>query len=118
MKSKILIYIFISLFSFCSGKRENASNSNNYENTCNIINDTLRLNYYKPFIKNHSLETIDKLKNFVQVTPKVNYIADSLQHYNFKINKNYLDITIDSCKYKKNLYVSTIFINKKVVIKI
>lgn len=84
---------------------------------CKIIKDTLNVNYNENIVRDYSIKKLNKLENFKKEILIVNYDADSLQRYSFLINQKRIDITIDSCVYKKNKFISTFFINKKAVSK-
>lgn len=105
----ILLHIFLVI---------NSCNQNKIipkSELCNIIKDTLKINNDDVFLGRYSIENFNELIDLDKILVDVNYTADSLQRYNFKINKYEFNITIDSCVYKKNKFVSTFFINKKYI---
>lgn len=112
-KINIFLTLIILILLSCNQKKLDTKTDSFVE--CNNINDTIQLKHNKNFIDKYSVATINNLKGFDKLALKVNYTADSLQRYNFEIEGNRFDITIDSCVYQKNRYISTFFINKKII---
>ena len=107
--------MFITLISCKQKTNENIETKVSAFEECKVIKDTLNVKYDESFASNYSIKKLNELENFKKESLTINYDADSLQRYSFLINQKKIDITIDSCVYKKNKYISTFFINKKIV---
>jgi len=119
MKNIIImsLLMFITLISCKQKANENIENKVSVFEECKVIKDTLNVSYNESIVADYSIKKLNELENFKKEILTVNYDADSLQRYSFFINQKRIDITIDSCVYKKNKFISTFFINKKVVSK-
>lgn len=115
MKNVIFLFIALNIFG-CKEKTELKINKN-VSKECNLIEDTITLNFNEPYFDTNSLETIKKLNGFKKIKIKPVYSADSIIHHDFKINNNKIRITIDSCVYHKNKYINTFKVNSNQFLK-